>query len=325
VALIGAEYAWLRGRLAARAIAQANERVAGRIDDARAHLAARHWDEAIRDLEDAQEIGGATNRDEVSAVLEQARRGQADALLEAANLAVARRDVGNALDLLRAYVAHPQATELAHARLLCADIERATSSEAAAAVLASLSEDALTVFARQGRLTQDDGLRSDAAHEIFKDTLRRQLARELHRRAAKRDAERMAAHQRAIERAQRMLLLRNTPTFRALAAFVAQTLAAHHARQELAQRKETELQQLFQQLDVTDPEEQATIRAGLVERADDKRLARSVDRKRADIKRAYRASPEYQAADRELFDRLADQELDNLLKVLNRSENATSS
>ncbi len=159
--LVTVEYAWLRGRQHARAVAQANERVAGRIDIARAHMAAGDWAEAIRHLEDARDTQRASNRDEVLPVLDQAQRGQADALLEAAKLAIAHKDAVNALHLLQAYAAHPRGADLASAQFLREDLERATSSEAAAEVLASLSDDVLTVFARQGQLTRDDGLRSD--------------------------------------------------------------------------------------------------------------------------------------------------------------------
>src|SRR6185437_9298074 len=137
-ALLAGEYVWLHARQEARAIAQDNERVADRMELARAHLATQHWEEAIRHLEDAQAIERSTNREVIRPLLEQARRGQAAALLEAAGLAIVHKDAANALRLLHAYTVHPWATNLDRAHLLRKDLERATSSEEAAQFLAHL-------------------------------------------------------------------------------------------------------------------------------------------------------------------------------------------
>ncbi len=262
--LVGVECAWLRGRQEVRVAARATERVAARIEAARTHLAGRQWEEAICQLEDALNEEHAINLDEVQSVLEQAWRSQADALLQAATRAIEGKDAVNALLLLRAYDAHPGATEREHARLLRADVERATSSAEAARTLAGLSDDALTAFAVDGQLPKDGGLHAEGVREILKDTMRRQLAREMQQRQAKRDAERRLAERRAAEHARRIAHVRATPAFRALSASLARTLAAQRDQQELARRQELELAQLFQQLDVNDRDEQATIRADLL-------------------------------------------------------------
>src|SRR5579859_7436502 len=150
VCLLAAEYVWLRARQDRWAVAQANERVEAKIETARAHLVAQHWNEAIRHLEDALAVERATNGGEARPLLDQARHGQADALLESATLAIARRDSADALRLLRAYAVHPQATEQERARLLHKELRRATDHEEAARLLARLSDDALALFAQQG-------------------------------------------------------------------------------------------------------------------------------------------------------------------------------
>jgi hypothetical protein len=175
--------------------------------------------------------------------------------------------------------------------------------------LAHLSDEALSVFEKSGQLVEEDGLHTTKAREIFKDTLRRNLASEQRKREARREIERLAVERRAMEQAQRIARLRDTPAFRDLSAFIART------REQSRDRQEADLDQLFQQLGVNDATEQAAIRADL--RGDNERAA-AVDRKRAEVKRAYRASPHFNAADAELFDQLVDQELDKLLKMLQR-------
>jgi hypothetical protein len=264
-------------------------------------------------------VDRATNREEAHPLLDEARRGQAEALLETASLAVAHKDSADALRLLHAYLAHSHATNAERARLLRDDLTRATSEEEAAHLLARLSDDALSLFAKRGQLVGEDGIRTAAAREIFKDTLRRNLKREQQQREARREVERLAVERRAIERTRRIARLCDTPAFRDLSAFVAQTLKQARDRQELSQQGEADLEQLFQQLGVKDPAEQAEIRANLLGR-DERTTTAAVNRKRAEIKRVYRASPRFNAADGELFDQLVDQELDKLLKTLKQSE-----
>ena len=315
VSLLAAEYVWLSGRQEAWVIARANERVEAKIETARAHLVAQHWDAAIRHLTDALAVERATNRDEARLLLDQAHRGQADALLEAAKLAIARRDSADALRLLRAYAVHPQATELARARLLRDELRRATDNEEAARLLARLSDDALALCAQQGQLTEDGEWHSEGIREIFKDTVNRRLPHELKRRQAKQDFERRTAERRAAERERQIARLRDTPIFRAVVTFAAQTRDTYREQQQLSQRQETELRQLFQQLGVKDPQEQAAIRADLTGGEGVAALRKSIERKRAEFKQAFRAALECKDGDGPLFDQLVDAELNPLLTM----------
>jgi hypothetical protein len=320
IALLIGEFSYLRSRQIsreeARAIASANDLVAAKIQTARAHIALQHWDQAIHHLEDALALEWATNREDAQSLLEQARKSQADALLDAAGIALAHKDATAALRLLRAYLAHPQASKQERAQLLCEELVYATSDEEAARRLEHLSDDTLALFGERGLLTEDGVLRTAGAREIFKETLRRNLGKEVEKRQAKREAAHRAAARRAAERARQTARLRDTRAYRALTAFISQTLAQARVRRQLALRQETALTQLFQQLGVNDAGEQAKLRASLIDRAGPDSLAESVDRQRAEIKRAYRASPEFDEANRGLFDELVDQELDDLLKAL---------
>ena len=313
---IAAECTWLRGRQQAQRIACANGQVEEKIAAARVHLREQHWNDAIRMLEDALDLEGATNRDAVNPVLEEARRGQAETLLDAAGVALAHRHTNDALRLLRAYLAHPQAGNLDRARLLRDDLERALSDDEAARLLALLSDEALTVFAEQGQLTADDGLHTMAAHALFQQTLRRNIAKEMRKREAQREVARMTAERRAAERAQRIAHLRNKPAFHSLSSFLAQTRQQLRDQQQLAAQQETELRRLFQALGVNDAAEQEQIRADLLDRPTPAAIREQIERKRAEVKRAYRKEPEFNRADAELFDQLVDREVDEFLKIL---------
>lgn len=313
-----AEYRYLHGRRESQTVAWANERVADRLATARAHLDARHWNEAIHHLEDALTIENATNREEVHALLAQVRRSQADDLLDAAELAVQRKDVAAAFRLLRAYLAHPHAARLDRGRRLHDDLERATSDAHADRVLARLSDDALKRFEQNGQLNAKEGMTTAGARAIFRDTLRHRLPEELRRRQAKREGERLAAERHAAQREKRIAELRKTPTYRALTAFIARMHKTLEERQELSHRQEAALGLLLRQLRINDPREQAKIRGNLLENEDRAELAEAVHRQRAEIKHTFRTAPEHNAADDALFDRLVDRELDDLLEAINR-------
>ncbi len=315
-ALISLECVWLRGRQEARSIAWANERVVEKIATAQAQMAEQCWDKAIRHLEDALAEEQATNREEVAPVLTAAQRGQAEAMLDAARIALSRKETADTLRLLRAYLAHPQAAHLDRARLLCDDLEHALSDDEAARLLARLSDEALSLFANEGQLTEDDGLHSAATHALFQETLRRNVANEICKREARREVARLAEKRRAAERVRRIARLRDTPAFHSLSDFLARTLAESRHQQQLAQRQQTELGELFRQLGVNDAAEQDKIRADLLDRESSADVREAVERKRAEIKQVYRKSAEFHSSDQGLFDQLTDQEVDNLLRML---------
>ncbi|HTU19264.1 MAG TPA: hypothetical protein VMG10_14485 [Gemmataceae bacterium] len=314
--LIVAESAWLRQRRRARNVARANEQVQEKIAAARVNLAAQHWDIAIGQLEDALDVREATNRDAVPPVLEEARRGQAEAMFEAAGLAIAHRQIDDALRLLRAYVASPQAEHHDRARLLRDDLERALSDDAAASVLARLSDEALTVFVEKGQLTVDDGLHTAAIRAIFHETLRRNAAKEVRQREARREVARLTEQRRAAEHERHIARLRAAPSFQSLTAYLTRTREHLRERQQLAQRKEAEVAELFQQLGVNDAAEQEKLRADFLGGDAPANLREQIERERAEIKRAFRNATEPQPADRELFNQLVDQEVDAFLKLL---------
>jgi hypothetical protein len=316
VLLIVAEFVWLRGHQQARKTAWAKARVQDYIAAARVCISEQHWDAAIRKLEDALDVEAATNREEVSGVLAEARRGQAESMMEAAGIALAHRRTDDALRLLRAYLALPQAEHLERARLMRDDIERALSDDEAVLLLERLSDEALTVFQEKGQLTEDDGLHTAATHALFLDTLRRNTAKEVRKREARREVARLTEQRRAAEQARRIARLRATPGFQALTAFLARTREQSRAQEQLAQRQEAELGELFQQLGVEDIAEQQKIRADFLNSDELPNIREQVERKRAEVKRVYRQSSEAHAADQALFDQLVDQEVDAYLKML---------
>lgn len=308
--LIFAEYTWLRERQQAKRIARANELVENKIATARGYLREQHWNEAIRELEHALAVEEATNGDTVHPILEEARRGQAEALLDATGMALTHRRLEDAQRLLRAYLAHPQAGRLDQARLLRDDLERALSDDEAARLLARLSDEELRIFAEKGQLTVQDGLHTEAARFFFQATLRRDVAKEMRKREAQREVARLTAKRQAAEHARRVARLHATPAFHSLSTFLSRTLEQFRDQQQLAARKEAELRVLFQQLGVNDPAEQEQIRADLLDRRTPADLREQIERKRTEVKRAYRNDPQFNRADGQLFDQLVDQEVD---------------
>jgi hypothetical protein len=315
--VILAEYRWLRGRQQARSIAWANEQVEDKIAAARVLLTEQYWDEAIRQLEDALDLEEATNRDTVRPVWEEARRGQAETLLDAAGIALAHRHSDDALRLLRVYLAHPQAGHVDRARLLRQELERALSDDEAGRLLGSLSDEALTVFAERGQLTVDDGLHKGATKVLFQETLRRNLPAEQRKREAQREVARLTAERHAAEHARRIARLRATPAFHSLSTFLVQTQEQFRDQQHLASRQNVELSELFQEFGVTDAAEQEQIRTDLLGRQSPAAVREQIERKRAEVKQAYRKEPEFNRVDAELFDQLVDQDVDQALKILN--------
>jgi hypothetical protein len=319
ILLLVVECNWLRGRQQERSIAWANEQVEDKIAAARLLLTEKQWDEAIRRLEEALDIENATNRDAVRPVLEEVQCGQAETLLEAAGHALTHRHTDEALRLLRAYLAHPQATHLDRARSLRDELERALSEDEAARLLGRLSDEALAVFAEKGQLTVDDGMHTVATRAIFQETLRRNLPAEQRKREAQHEVSRLTAKRRAEEKARRIADLRATPAFHALSTFLAQTQEQWREEQRLATQQDVEMNELFQALGVNDAAEQQQIRADLAGRQTPAALREQIERKRAEIKNAYRKGPDFNPADAVLFDQLVDQEVDKALKMLNMS------
>ncbi len=285
----------LHRRHRARLAAAADAEVAAGVESARACVERQEWDEAVRVLEEALAVEHATKTEEAEQVLLQARRGQADALLEGARAAAGDKDVPRALDLLAAYLAHPKAADPESATRLQAAISRAMSDPEAARYLAGLSDEALARLAKGGA---PEGFADAAVRGLFADTLRRHLPQELARRARWR-----AAGARREER------LRQSAAFRELARFVRAERSDRQAREELARKQERALALLPAQLNVTDPAELERLRA-----ADDREAEGRVARKRAEVRRAFRREPGHDADDAEAFDRLVERELAALSK-----------
>jgi hypothetical protein len=290
---LAAEWRYLHRRHEALAAEAANEEVAARVEAARGLVNRREWDEAARLLEEALAVEHATATEEAQLALLQARRGQADGLLDRARAAAADRDVTRALDLLAAYLAHPQAADKEGAARLQAEINRALSGPAAVRCLAAMSDAAL---ARLERGPAPEGLTDPAVRDLFADTLRQHLPMELARRARLRAA-----------RADREAQLRLSPAFRELARFVRGELLARQAQADLAGKQERALALLAGQLNVTDPAELERLRdSGPGGREE---LKGRVARKRAEVRRAFRRAPGHDPADDDTFDRLIEQEL----------------
>jgi hypothetical protein len=296
--LVAGEITYFRGRQQERA----DQVVAAKVEAARAHLARHDWDEAVRLLHEALDVGKARQRDNVGPLLAEARRGQAQALLDAARAALGRKDLERARGLLRDY----RALDPDGAGRLEADLARAIDDAAAVRLLGQWSDATLAQFAELGRLDNDEWKGDESLRELFKDTLRRHLPQEQQKRLARREAERREA-------ARQEARLRDTEPFRELARFVAEARA--RLREEgLAHRQDRALEQLFRQLAVGSAAERDRLRASLTaNRAEWKNeLRAAARRKQAEAKQAFRRCTAFTPADAEVFDRLVDRALEIL-------------
>jgi len=298
----------------------ANQAVAGKVEAAREHLAHRDWDRAVELLEQAVATENATCFGDGPQLLARAQRGQAGAVLEAAEAAVGRQDAAGSLKLLRDYLANPHATEKGRALRLKGEIELAVSDEKAVALLRGLPDQALLRFGQDGTLPAIDGIHHPVVREMYRQRLRGQLACEQHRRvaAARLAREKQLAEARRVreEQEKRMARIQSAPVFRDLMEFVALMEKKHRDRE--ADDDDPELLAIaLEELGVTDPQEQSKLlgdrRSG--QQAED-RTVEQISRKRANVKERFRSYKDFDEADRELFDRAVDWVLDRLLEEI---------
>jgi hypothetical protein len=110
--------------------------------------------------------------------------------------------------------------------------------------------------------------------------------------------------------------VRGSAPYRDLLAFTAASRQRLAEEREFAGRRDRAMEQLLRQIRIEDDAEGERLRDDL---AADRREAHeafveAVARKRAEAKQAFRRLADFGPADAALFDRLADQELDALLK-----------
>lgn len=347
---------WIWGTLEAQRRAGlehwANEAVFDHVRSAEQHLADRHWDRAIDHLEEALTIPRATDLAQARALLAQAKKAQCEGLLEAALTAIRQHELDQARSSLQDYLTHPLAAQPGRARRLRDELNKATSDEQAAALLERLSTPALAAFTKDGTPEAVDGIRHESLKEVYRETLQRNLVRERHRREeaemrrfAQREAERQAKDekvQRALakrlleeqrvqkERARQLDRIEATPVYRELTDYLAlvrkqgakfrapvgdddhRLLASlvgdpgKLSEADKAQLRET----LARRLAGVKPQE------GFARWKDDVEL--NVSSRRAVFKERFRAYQEFDKADRELFEKTVDRELDALLAEINR-------
>jgi len=299
---------------------RANQAVAGWVEAAREPMAHRDWDRAVELLERALKTENATRFGDAPALLLQARQGQADTILEAAEAAVERQDSAQALRLLHAYLASPDATKQAGALLLQKEVKLAASDEKAIALLSRLPDEALASLDRGGTPPGIEGVGHPAVRKMYLRRLLRHLPREQQRRvaAARRARTKQLAEARRArqERERRMARIRGTPVFRELTEFVALVEKQHRGRETSADDREL-LNAALAELEVTDPRERDKLvqDEGAGQQVQD-RMEERISQKRANVKERFRSYQDFDRADRQLFDRAVDEALDRLLVAI---------
>jgi hypothetical protein len=302
--LIGGEVCYLEAGRRRDAEQGANEAVSQKIADAQDRAARHRWNEADDLLKNALATEGATDFGEARPLLEQVRRCRAAALLEAAKGALQDKNTDQVLIFLQTYLADPGGTDD-----LRSEIELATSADKAAELLRRQPDELLAAFAAGGRLAAVDQVEDDTLREVYRLTLRGQLAKEEQRRADLRLAQAETERRLKEEEARRETRIRGTPAFRELQTFTDLT------RKGRVGADPQLFSYLLKELKVTDRREQDKVLAELTGRgAATPTLEKSVAERRTALKVRFRSDPNFDAADQEVFDRIVDRELDALLR-----------
>jgi hypothetical protein len=279
VLVLGLAWLFAKGKRTAE-VRWANDRVAKRVQAAQNLLADRKWDKAIDHLQAALAIDKATALDQAHQLLAQAQQAQAESVLEAGAAALEKGNVGQAIQLLQTYLVHPQATNKPRAALLLVETGRRDKAD----------EIGRTEQQRQA----DDRQRNKAKEEHF-------------------------------------ALMQATPVFRELQDFAALTRQQVKRVRELLEKEDQQLlASLLKGQKGKNGSQPDLVQGALRQRQDGKETARLVTSwkdtleerisvKRANFKERFRTYQEFEKADRQPFDRLVDQELDELLEEIHKS------
>lgn len=308
-ALVLAPATWwlLQRQERAKAEDRANQAVAAQVEAARTQVARQRWDEAADLLQIALATERATDLEEARSFWTHVRREQASTMFRAAEAALANRRPAQALSLLRCYLDDRFAAERDRAAQLKEQLELVTSDEEALALLHRLSYAALTEFVRNGTLAALEGISDPDVLAIHLERLRGCLEVELQRRQE--------------DQARRVQSIRATPAFGELQDFATLThrrLLTQDGGGEIDYRL---LARLFRELNVNGADEQQRILATLSARSLDYGEAQKISRLRANLKERFRTYKDFDKTDREIFDRLVDQEMNKLLQDLQGSLN----
>jgi hypothetical protein len=246
---------------------------------------------------------------------------------------------------LQDYLAHPQAGRTKDAKELLDEIDRASSHARAADLLKQLPEEMLSTFSRTGELPQIGEVRRPWLREVYRRTLQSNLAPELERRAmveaqrlaqaeAERRAEEEAARRDSEQRRQeaerakkdkekRAARIRRTPVFRELTDFVALIRKHNQDYRSATDKANRRILEAVFQGPITGRHALAKLPqhpvADKVFRQWQETALERASAKRANVKERFRTYPEFQKADWDLFDQLADLELDRLLEEIRQT------
>ncbi len=317
------------------------------------HLAKQEWDEALNDLEQALATPRATDLATAQELLNRARQGRIEALLQSALVAIRQGDLDTAQARLQDYLAQPLAAQRQQARLWQEALTRATSDEMAAALLKKLPNEALAAFAQDGLDAEVSRLGREPLQPVYRETLLRNLAREQERREiealqirARREAEQRAKDEEERRRLEKRFLeeqkakkeregrlarIRTTPVYRELTEYLALVRKQHrNFRQSTPEDDRRLLAALLTGPGQRTPEERARVLAELKQRLAVPRshdhfdqwkdgVEAAVSSKRALFKERFHAYPVFTKTDWILFDSLVDKELDHLLVEVRQS------
>src|SRR5262249_14198711 len=312
----------LDGKRRARAEARANEAVAEHVATHEGHLAHQEWGPAIEQLQQAVAIPHASDLATARALLDEAKRRRAAAVLAEIETRLPHIDPREGFRLLDRYLADTDAFEKDRARQLWADLELATSDDHAKVLLKELSDEALAKLAPTDGLPDLNRVSHLGLRAIYHETLARNARYEVERRAElqRQGEEARLADQRRRQatQAKRDARIRATPVFRELSDFVERTRRTHKGQEPSAEEVRLQLY-VVRQLKIRDPIQKQQLFEETPDQPDTRRqLQAQISRLRAAVKERFRglAYREFDQGDKEVFDQAVDRELDQLVSEL---------
>jgi hypothetical protein len=236
---------------------------------------------------------------------EQAEEAEADAVLQNALSALRRRDAVAGRRLLKEYLHYARASQKERARVLLAEVQRATAPDRLAAFLRGLDDDQIDEL-ESGPLPSEAPVSDELARAIFLDRLRAGLPRERRRRADLLAAEQAEIERRARQRKEREVFVLASAPYKGMVELAAGLRKRYLAERALLERQRRALERVLGELNIGG-EEEAALRKELAEA---KKRAGAVEQafaaRRGQARKALAAVEGATPAHLEVFDRLLD-------------------
>lgn len=165
-----------------RQIETANRQAAALVEVARRQVSLGNLTDAEALLQQAVEIPRVKDDSGAASLLVEVRQAQAARFLQAAEDAIVRKEMREAISHLKSYVTHPNANSREDANKLLAVVELAAIPERALAALEAMSDDQFAVWSKTGELPSEFQCRSPVLAQACSEMLHTQRPEATRRR-----------------------------------------------------------------------------------------------------------------------------------------------